>query len=117
MNSSPENIYFMDFIKYHFKKPDQMDQLLKLFQRTIGEDKWEDIFNFLISSQYIKFVFDKYFLWDKDYKILGLRDREEFAEIHYAWQRLIKQKCQNDISFIKFKEKNLKKLKINFEGE
>ena len=109
-------IYFMDFIEQHFKNP---EELLKILRRKCSGDTWKDIFNFLVFTKNINFVFDKYLLWDRDYQKLNFNSLFELSAVHFIWQDLIKTKknSSNDHDLFRFKKNGIRKIKINFEEE
>jgi len=106
-------IYFMDFINQNFQNPEVLRKIVLL--RTESEDlSWKEIFE-ACNIQRLKRFFSETICWPDDYKILGFDNIQSLWDIHSEWREKIGKVLDNNGQIVFKKEKELERLKINFE--
>jgi len=104
-------IYFMSFIKEHFKYPEVLLlTFIKSSPYVKNPNNWEEFYTYIVECENIPYVFNTFLDWDSCFQILGFSSREELNVIHKLWYKL---SHRNNIYF----KRDYIIAEINFEGD
>jgi len=110
-----EKVYFMDFVEKEFT---DIETLLSIFRKNTGFQNLslEQCFNKSMRDNNIGYIFNYLINWANEYRRLLFDSRMDLERIHIDWKRIVHDANSKNIPIV-FKDIEIKKLKINFEGE